>query len=60
MYFNLFGISFLPRVAQAHHHSLFAQVRCYGLNCVPPNVCVEILIFKLHNVMLFGDRVFTE
>ena len=33
---------------------------CYGLNCVPQNLYVEVLTPGPQNETLFGDRAFEE
>lgn len=35
----------------------------HGLNCIPlprRNSCVEALSYSIHNVTVFGDRIFKE
>lgn len=36
------------------------DVGCYGLNCVPQNSYVEVLMPGTQNVTVFGERVFRE
>ena len=50
-------MNFLPMYALYRIDYDFPCIMCYGLNHVPPNSYVEVLI---PNVTVFGDRVFRE